>query len=65
MKVVAELKQSFGRNRYEGQSKQIDLSMDDLPFAKTLEVMWSSLTDRFSYRAAPLVEGIVLTKQNS
>ena len=52
---------SFGRNRYKGQSKQIDLSMNDLPSLKIWEVMWLTLSGQFSYMAALLVEDIVLT----
>ena len=48
----------------KGTSKQIALSMDDLPLVKTLRVMWSASSDQFSFSAAPLVEDIVLTKRN-
>ena len=64
-KVVVKLKEAFGRNRYEGQSKQIDLSMDELPSVKTLEVMLPASKNRFFYRAARLVEDKVLQKINS
>ena len=38
------------------RAKQTDLSMDHLPSVKTLEVMWSTSTDQFSFNTAPMVE---------
>ena len=54
------LSRNLSRNRYKGQSKQTDLSMNDFPSLKIWEVMWLSLSGRFSYMAALLVEDIVL-----
>ena len=45
------------------RAKQVDLSMDDLPSVKTLQVVWSASSDQSSFSAAPLAEDIVLTKR--
>ena len=45
------------------RAKQIYLSMDDLPSVKTLGVVRSASSDQFSFSAAPLAEGINLTKR--
>ena len=62
-KWLSNSKKVLGEIDLKDRVKQIDLSMDDLPSVKTLGVVWSPLSDQFSFNAVPLDEDIVLIKR--